>query len=184
LQRSLFFSYDRSGDVVSDAKGKVPFSLAGWKDGIKRGKLREVSYSKKKGTEPIRSSIAFVTAFGPDIKLVPIPESSFVTFLTTEGAKDNFWTMRFWEVNEAEEWEFRAITAGREKPEVWTNIVNSMVEAKRQTAWAGVEFTQPELGTRLLLHRWPTAAIAPWGAGGQSYIEIKNRFVKLLEKIV
>lgn len=160
-------------------------SLAGWKVGIEKGPLRELTYSKKLGTSPIKEySTAFVRGLGSDIiGLVPIPEETFVKFLTTEGAKEKHWTMRFWEVDAANGMS-RAITAGRETPDIWTNIVSTMVNLRRRTNWAGVEFTHPELQTRLLIHRWPTAAIAPWGQGGDAYMKVKNRFVKLLERIV
>ena len=174
-------SYTGSGSVISEAKGKVSLSLSGWKDGIKKGTIRELLYSKKLGTSPIKDyATAFVRGLGTDVvKLVPVPEQTFVKFLTTEGAKDNCWTMRFWEVNYAGE-ESRAITAGRETPNIWTNIVKTMIDLKRRTNWAGVEFTHPELQTRVLIHRWPTAAISPWGQGGEAYTEVKNRFVKIL----
>jgi hypothetical protein len=186
VPRSLFFSYEGRGGIVSDAKGKVTdVSFAGWKDGISIGKLKEVTCPKKTlGTSPIKYAAAsFARALAPTLRLLPIPEARFVKFLMTEGAQDKSWTMRFWEVREDEEWS-RAITAGKETPDVWENIVKAMVDAKRRTVWAGVEFTHPNLQTRVMIHRWPTAAIAPWGEGGSAYAEVKDHLLDLLKRIV
>jgi hypothetical protein len=184
LQRSLYFSYDRSGNILDDAKGKVPVSLSGWKNGIKKGKLSEVLCSKKLGTWPIKNyAAAFARTLAPDLRLLPIPEPMFAKFLTGEKAKNDSWTMRFWEINDKEDWS-RAITAGQEKPEIWAPMTTAMAAAQRRTAWAGVEFTHPSLEARVIIHRWPTAAIAPFGEGGASYLKVKERFVNLLTGLI
>ena len=94
--RSIFFLYKGAG-VVSDAKGKVPFSLAGWRDITETGDLKEVSCPKKPlGTAPIKFfAQAFIRALGRNARLVPIPEEKFARFLMKEGAEDKSWTMRF-----------------------------------------------------------------------------------------
>jgi hypothetical protein len=181
IPRSLFFLYKQRGNVISDAKGKVTVGLSGWKDGIRRGDLREVTCPKKGlGTAPIRFyATLFVGALGSPLSLARIDEDDFVKFLVKEGAEDDSWTMRFWEIDEKKGWS-RTLTAGKEGPKVWSQVIESLNAVGRSYNWAGVEFTHPKLHTRVMMHRWPVASIAPYGAGGSGYTEIKERFMKLL----
>mgnify|MGYP007042372822 CR=1 FL=1 len=184
MPRSLFFSYEPSGDVLARARKKVEYGLSGWKGGIRSGKLAEVLCPKKLGTWPIKFyANAFVDALAPDLSVVRIDEKTFLDFLLKEGAEGDSWTMRFWEINLKEEWS-RAITVGKEKPDVWQEITAAMTRLGRATVWAGVEFTHPKFQSRVMIHRYPTAAIAPWGEGGASYNKVKDRFVSLLRRVV
>lgn len=186
LPRSMFFSYDpKAGDLLARVRGKVPISLSGWKGGIRSGKLAEVTYPKPLRTWPLKfSALSFVSTLQPDLRLIEIEEGLFVDFLRKEGAKDKSWMMRFWEIDANRGWS-RTITAGREEdPGVWNEIVQTMVRLGRPTAWAGVDFTHPKLGCRVMIYRHPTASIAPWGEGGKSYMKVRDRFVNLLQKIV
>ena len=184
MPRSLFFRYEPgSADILARARGKVPVSLGGWKMGIRSGKLIEVLCPKKLGTWPVKFTASnFADALSPDLSLVRIDEKAFVDFLVKEGAEDNSWTMRFWEINQREEWS-RAITAGKEDPNIWKQIADVMTGLGRGTAWAGVEFTHAKFGCRVMMHRYPTASIAPWGEEGASYAKVKKRFVDLIRSI-
>lgn len=184
--RSLFFSYTLSGNPLSAAKEKGAGIATGWRLGDQTGKVTELKCPKTLGTSPIKfTATALARALAPDLRVLPIPEPRFVKFLRKEGAEDNSWTMRFWEVNDDEGWS-RAITAGKETPDIWTAIVTAMNTRTRsggRAAWAGVEFTHSTLQTRVIMHRWPTASIAPWGESS-AYEEMKERFRKLLKEIV
>jgi len=178
--RSLFFLYKQPGNVISNAKGKATVSLSGWKDGLRRGDLREVTCNKNLGTLPVKFyANLLVGALGSPLSLAKIDEDDFASFLIKEGAEDKSWTMRFWEIDEKRGWS-RAITAGKEDPKVWSQVIESLNAVGRSYNWSGVEFTHPKLQTRVMMHRWPVASIAPWGAGGSRYAEIKERFMKLL----
>lgn len=150
------------------------------------GKITELKCPKDLGTSPIKfTATALARTLAPDLKILPIPEPRFVKFLTTEGAEENSWTMRFWEVREDEGWS-RTITAGKETPDLWRHIVAAMsgrTGKGGRAAWAGVDFTHPALQARVIMHRWPTASIAPWGESS-AYEEVKERFLKLLKEIV
>jgi hypothetical protein len=184
--RSLFFSYARGGNPLSAAKEKGTDIATGWKLGDQTGNVTELKCPKALGTSPIKfTATALARALAPDLKALPIPEPRFVRFLRKEGAEEDSWTMRFWEVNDEEGWS-RAITAGKETPDLWTAIVTAMNARTRRggrSAWSGVEFTHPALQARVILHRWPTASIAPWGESS-AYEEMKDRFLKLLKEIV
>jgi len=162
----------------------VPVSLKGLQAGGRWGKLVAVNYTSELGTWPIKFyANAFADAMSPDVSVIHIDEKVFAAFLKREGARHDYWTLRFWDIDPKKEWS-RAITAGKEVPDVWSEIVNPMRAARRGTTWAGAEFTHPKLGSRVMVHRWPTAAIAPYGHGGSKYDEIRDRFVSLLRKII
>jgi len=183
--RSLFVTYEKSGDLLSDAKDKgASVNTQGWGLGVKRGKLRELTCAKELGTWPIKHNASLLEdALRPYLTLVRIKEPPFADFLTKEGAEDDSWTMRFWEIDRKKGWS-RSITAGKENPRVWREIVPPLNRSGRDTQWAGVEFTHAKLHTRVMIHRWPIASIAPWGAAGSGYLEIKKRFVSFLEQII
>jgi len=185
LPRSLFFSYEpRAEDILARARSRVSIDLGRWRSGIRSGKLSEVLCPKTLGTWPIKFyAAALVDALTPDLRLVRIDEKTFVDFLKQQKAEENSWTMRFWEIDQKKGWS-RAITAGKEVPDVWSEIRDAMTRVGRRTEWAGVEFTHPKFQSRVLMHRYPTASISPWGEGGSSYNKVKDEFVSLLRRIV
>jgi hypothetical protein len=124
----------------------------------------------------------FVERLGPSLKAVIIDEQVFADFLNSETAEDGSWTLRFWEIDLKKGWS-RTITVGKDVPDIAKTVVTAMNNAKRPTTWAGAEFTHAKFDSRVMVHRWPTAAIAPWGQGGSGYQKIKERFVNLLRKI-
>lgn len=138
----------------------------------------------KLGTEPLKHVVPlFLGTLAPALKAVVIDTKAFEEFLSAENAENKSWTLRFWEVD-AKKGLSRTITVGREVPEVENQIVATMNNAGRGTVWAGAEFRHPKFDSRVMTHRWPTAAIAPWGEPGSGYLKVKDRFIKLLQKII
>jgi hypothetical protein len=161
-------------------------SLAGWKEGIRIGNLNEIFCPKNLGTWPVKFyAQIFSDALRPSLNLVRIDEDPFADFLAKEGAEDSSWTLRFWEIDPKKGWS-RAITAGKDNPKVWREIIECVngIEKGRAYNWAGVEFTHPKLQTRIMMHRWPVASIAPWGPSDSKYAEVKERFVNFLRRII
>jgi hypothetical protein len=184
IPRSLFFKYTGSGDVLTDAKGKVSVSFSGWKVVPSRSEVKEVTCPKSLHTWPIKFSATLLEdALRPNLSLVRIKEPQFVAFLIKEGAEDDHWTMRFWEIDQ-KKGTCRTITAGKETPKLWRETVESINNAGRAYQWAGVEFTHAKLHRRVMIHRWPVASIALWGRGNGEYAKIKERFVSFLREIV
>lgn len=184
MPRSLYFSYEgESGNILGQARRKVSLDLSGWKAGVSSGNLREVFCPKNLGTWPIKFIANALVDALPGLSAVRIEPEVFIDFLAKEGAEEDSWTLRFWEIDQKKGWS-RAITAGREKPDIANAIVIAMNRADRPTVWAGVEFTHPKFGSRVMMHRWPVASICHWGEAGSAYMKVKNRFVDLLRKII
>lgn len=153
-----------------------------WKDGGRWGDLVAVDCPTKLGTGPLKQVVPlFLGTLGPALKAVVIDTPTFEKFLKAEDAIDKSWTLRFWEVD-AKKGLSRTITVGKELPEVEAQILAAMNSAGRGTVWAGAEFRHPKLDSRVMIHRWPTAAIAPWGHPESGYAKIKDRFITLLRK--
>jgi len=183
--RSIFFEYDKSGSILSGAKGQVPIRLRGWRDGGRWGKLGAMDFPVKHvGTNPLKfSTPIFIEKLRPALRAVVIDVPDFIKFLKQEGAENNSWTLRFWEIKYDEGWS-RTITIGKEIPDIAEAIVVAMNREGRGTTWAGAEFTHSKLGRRVMVHRWPTAAIAPWGVGGPEYLKIRERFANFLRRLL
>jgi hypothetical protein len=182
--RSIFFTYPQHGGVLGKARDKVAIPKGGtWKDGGRWGDLVAVDCPTKLGTAPLKQVVPlFLETLAPALKAVVIDTSTFEQFLNAEDAENKSWTLRFWEVDQTKGLS-RTITVGREVPEVEKQILAAMSSAGRGTVWAGAEFRHPKFDSRVMVHRWPTAAIAPWGQPGSGYAKVKDRFIKLLHKI-
>lgn len=184
LTRSIFFTYDRPGPILDDARGKVSIKLRGWKDGGRWGKLGAIQCSNKLSTTPLKFyTPVFVEALRPALGTVVIDEQEFADFLNEETAENKSWTLRFWEIKYQEGW-CRTITVGKDIPDIAKAVVVAMNKEARGTSWAGAEFTHDRFGVRVMVHRYPTAAIAPWGIETPAYLKVRDRFIKFLRKMI
>jgi hypothetical protein len=146
--------------------------------------ILRVLFSEKLGTDFLKFIIQhWVDALDPDIKKIPIDKDVFANFLLKEGAKDDSWTMKFWEINHTIDFS-RSLTAWRESPTLWSTIETALASASppRNTEWAGVEFTHPTFERRAAIYRYPTAAF--WGIGvplkDPNLSKIQKKFEDLL----
>jgi hypothetical protein len=174
----MFLRY--RGNVLADAKGKVSVSLKGLKVAGSSADIAFIDYTKELGTDPIKYyATALRNALSPNLDVIEIPEQTFVEYLKSAGAQRDRWTLRFWDIDSKSQTS-KAITVGKEVPEVWPDIANALRARRRDTRWAGAEFTHAKLDVRIMTHRWPTAAIGSVGRGSSEYEKAKDAFVQFL----
>ncbi len=115
-----------------------------------------------------KGSIPYAQRYLPDISLLAIDEKDFHSFLVGLGAEKNRWLLRFWDLREAGG-VGRAISVGREHPDLYDHMVTMLSGQGRLHAWAGVEVTPPGKAgvgvmppgkARVDLYRYPTASIS------------------------
>ena len=172
--------YKQSGNILANAKGKVTMPLKDLKVAGRSGDIAFIDYTRELHTAPIKYyANALKDALSPNLDVIEIPEGTFVKYLKSAGAQKDSWLLRFWDIDTKNQTS-KAITVGKEVPDIWSEIVNPLRAAKRGTTWASAEFTHAKLGVRIIVHRWPTAGIASVGRGSPEYEKAKEAFVRLL----
>lgn len=144
---------------------------------------RVIFYGESNISSLKRDSMAYATAWFPDVRLVEIDEPDFLRFLVDLGANNDWWMLRFWDIRPDERIE-RAISVGREHANYYTNVLEMLETTTRLHHWAGVEVTPPE-GVRVGLYRYPTASISVRYGNEHDprYLSIEERWEDFLRSL-
>jgi len=154
-----------------------------WGDIVSRGKLQEIPFPKDMGTDILKfGAKGLEKSLLPAVRVLEIGTEPFKKFLIKEGAKNNSWLIRFWDIAEGKKSLAKTITIGRETLEM-CDIIAEALPADKTQVWAGVTFSHPDLEIRTQIYRYPTASICleRIEATNENYQKLKKRFIKFLE---